>query len=476
VIPSVSDLFAFFSLNEDPFHVSPNQRFYFSTSVHDSALVELLWGIESRQGLIVLTGNVGTGKTTLIKQILGWLEMKQRSSAYIFHTCLETVELLEFILRDFGITPASSRKGDLVAALHQWVVDRNARGDCPVLILDEAQVLSADTLDELRLLLNLENDNGKLMQIILAGQPELEDKLRHPGLQQLRQRIMIHSRLLPLTMDETARYISSRLAVAGAQDSSLFPPETVKAIHLCSRGIPRIVNLLCKDALVDAYANREKVITPDGIYRIASELNLSVPDPFGAQAVPVPFVPGPPLTDSGDSRGNGNGSPVVESAPMAFADKPAWNDGQSENGAEPSVLQMSAPQANVVSPEPEPEAEPEPQPAAATSQTEHEFADETHPQIVRAWADASDYLGRYCTDVVGSFLRDCRTHVEALSAPPPNHNSAQSAGRMVGSVSPVPRGRKGFFDRVTRWLRQPVTPRDVRGVSHPIRAASRRLS
>jgi general secretion pathway protein A len=473
VIPSVSDLFAFFSLNEDPFHVSPNQRFYFSTSVHDSALVELLWGIESRQGLIVLTGNVGTGKTTLIKQILGWLEMKQRSSAYIFHTCLETVELLEFILRDFGISCTSSRKGDLVAALHQWVVDRNARGDCPVLILDEAQVLSADTLDEIRLLLNLENDNGKLLQVILAGQPELEDKLRLPGLQQLRQRIMIHSRLLPLTMDETARYIASRLAVAGAQDSSLFPPETVKAIHVCSRGIPRIVNLLCKDALVDAYANREKVITPDCIYRIASELNLSVPDPFGAQAVPVPFVPGPPLTDSGDSRGNGSGSHAVESSPMASTDNPAWNASQSENGGGPPVVQMSALEADVASPEPEQQA------AVAVTQTEqreYEFTEETHPQIVRAWADASDYLGRYCTDVVGSFLRDCRTHVEALSAPPPNNHAARSAGHTVGSVSPMPRARKGFFDRMTRWLRQPVTPRDVRGVSHPIRAASRRLS
>jgi hypothetical protein len=289
----------------------------------------------------------------------------------------------------------------------------------------------------------------------------------------LRQRIMIHSRLLPLTMDETARYIASRLAVAGAQDSSLFPPETVKAIHVCSRGIPRIVNLLCKDALVDAYANREKIITPDCIYRIASELNLSVPDPFGAQAVPVPFVPGPPLTDLGDSRGNGSGSHAVESSPTASTDNPAWNAGQSENGGGPPVVQMSAIQADVASPEPEQQS------AVAITQTEqreYEFTEETHPQIVRAWADASDYLGRYCTDVVGSFLRDCRTHVEALSAPPPNNHAARSAGHTVGSVSPMPRARKGFFDRMSRWLRQPVTPRDVRGVSHPIRAASRRLS
>lgn len=480
---ALGQLFSYFALREDPFHVSPSQRFYFSTNGHDSALVELLWGLESRQGLLVLTGQAGTGKTTVINRILRWMESKQRSSAYVFHTCLEPMELLELVLRDFGIPYTSTRKVDLVAALHHWVVARNAVGDSPVLILDEAQVLSNATLDELRLLLNLETDSGKLLQIILAGQLELEDKLRHPELHQLRQRVMIHSRLSPLTLEETKRYIASRLTVAGASDHALFPLETVQAIHVCSRGIPRLVNLLCKDALVSAYVGQEHAIAPDRIYDIAAELGLtgSRPVPSGHDSSGPPRGPHPPRNPSSDIPARP--SHVVDRRTLFFVDAvPEPNDlaesapaSETESAAEPAAVtqtsaafppvQTSLPlpaeaasAAEFVSPELASKAEAE-EPAAESIDV---------PAIVRYCADASDFLGRYWEGVTGSFVRDIRSHVDALAP-------KMTATGSVLSPETHRHLRKRFFVRVARWLHGPMTPRDVRGVTHPVRATPKQL-
>src|SRR6516162_1986559 len=222
--------FNFLGLREDPFHVSPNPRFYYSTPAHEAALAELLFGIETRQGLLVLTGEAGTGKTNLLNQILEWLHRLGRSSAYIFHTHLEPIGLLRFILSDFGVPCLSKSKSNLIIALHTWLLQRHAAGDLPVLILDEAQALPSHTLDELRLLLNLETPRGKLLQIILSGQPELDEKLRSPALGQLRQRIMFHARLSLITPHETASYIPNQLVVAGCSDSSLFPDQVIQDI------------------------------------------------------------------------------------------------------------------------------------------------------------------------------------------------------------------------------------------------------
>ena len=254
--------FSFMGLREDPFHVSPDPRFYYSTPAHESALAELLYGIETRQGFLVLTGEAGTGKTCLLNEILDWLRRRDRSSAYIFHTHLEPIGLFRFILSEFGVPCQSKSKSDLVKALHTWLLQRHAARDLPVLILDEAQGLPLQTLEEVRLLLNLETPRGKLLQIILSGQPELDEKLRLPALRQVRQRVMFHSRLPVLTQKETAAYISSRLATAGCSDSSLFPDEVVQDIYTSSRGIPRIVNLLCEHALISAYAERQLVVSP----------------------------------------------------------------------------------------------------------------------------------------------------------------------------------------------------------------------
>jgi general secretion pathway protein A len=266
--------FSYLGLREDPFHVSPDPRFYCSTSAHETALVELLFGIETRKGFLVLTGEAGTGKTSLLNRILEWLHRRRRSSAYIFHTHLEPIGLLRFILHDFGVPCDSRSKSVLVNALHTWLRQRHAAGDLPVLVLDEAQALPIHTLDELRLLLNLETPRGKLLQIVLSGQPELDEKLRLPALRQLRQRIMVHAHLPLLTQRETAAYISTRLAVAGCSDSPLFPDEVVRDIYTSSHGIPRVVNLLCEHALMAAYAQRQPIVSPEMVRRIAVDFDL----------------------------------------------------------------------------------------------------------------------------------------------------------------------------------------------------------
>ena len=292
-------LLSYMGLREDPFHVSPDPRFYCSTSAHESALAELLFGIVTRQGFLVLTGEAGTGKTFLLNQILDWLRQRSLSSAYIFHTHLEPIGLFRFILSDFGVPCQSKSKSNLVDALHTWLLQRHAAGDLPVLILDEAQALPSQTLDELRLLLNLETSRGKLLQIILSGQPELDEKLRQPALRQLRQRIMFHSRLPVLTQDETAAYISGRLATAGCIDSALFPDEVVRDIYTSSRGIPRVVNLLCEHALISAFAEQQRAVSRDMIHRISADFDLlanplTVADlqvqPHRARLAPFPVV------------------------------------------------------------------------------------------------------------------------------------------------------------------------------------------
>src|SRR6516162_5556704 len=258
-------------LRENPFHVSPNPRFYYSTPAHDTALAELMYGIETRRGLLVLTGEAGTGKTSILNQILDWLRHRGRSTAFIFHTRVEPIGLLRLILADFGLPCESKSKSDLNRTLHHWLLQRHAVNDVPVLILDEAQALPPQTLDEIRLILNVETSVGKLLQIILSGQPELEEKLR---LRALRQRIMFHSRLPALTEKQTAAYIARRLAVAGCADTSAFPQEVVQSIYAISQGIPRVVNLLCENALICAYGEQCRVISPEMIQRIGMDFDL----------------------------------------------------------------------------------------------------------------------------------------------------------------------------------------------------------
>jgi general secretion pathway protein A len=267
-------MFRSFGLKENPFQVSLDPRFLFSGPSYETALAELMFGIEAHRGLLVLTGEAGTGKTTLMRHFLQWLNSRQFSSSYIFHTHLHPADLFELVLRDFGVPVESTRKSDLLATLHRWLHDRQVQGDSPVIVIDEAQALSLRTLGELNLLLNLENARGKLVQIVLTGQPELEEKLRRPELRALRQRIMVRCRLPLLSLEETQDYIASRLLGAGGSGVQTFPPETVQTIYSYARGIPRVVNLLCEQALIGAYADRSKTVSSANVRRVAAEFDL----------------------------------------------------------------------------------------------------------------------------------------------------------------------------------------------------------
>jgi general secretion pathway protein A len=283
-------MFRSFGLKENPFHVSPDPRFLFSGPSYEAALAELMFGIEAHRGLLVLTGEAGTGKTTLMRHFLQWLKSRQFSSSYIFHSHLDPAELFEFILRDFDVPVESTKKSDLLATLHRWLHARQVEGDSPVIVIDEAQALSLRTLSELNLLLNLENTRGKLVQIVLAGQPELEEKLRRPESRALRQRIMVRCRLPLLSLEETQEYIASRLRGAGGSGAQTFPAETVETIYSYARGILRVVNLLCEQSLIGAYADRSATVSPGNVRRVAAEFDL-VGEPFRATHQDFKFVP-----------------------------------------------------------------------------------------------------------------------------------------------------------------------------------------
>jgi general secretion pathway protein A len=276
------EFFGHFGLQRNPFHVSPDPKRFYSTVAHDEALLQLVFGIESRKGLLVLTGEPGTGKTTILQYLLEWLGQYKYSTAFVFHPLLPSMDLLQLILGDFGISCDSRNKSDMVCALKEWLAKRHAAGDRPVIIVDEAQVLRSRALDEVNMLLDLEDGGTHLVQVVLAGQPELEEKLHERKLVQLRLRIAGHHRLRPLSLRETSGYIASRLQgaemTAGAgtdsRESQTFSPEIVAEIFRYSKGIPRVVNLMCEHALLAAYADRRDAISRTDVMRVAWQFEL----------------------------------------------------------------------------------------------------------------------------------------------------------------------------------------------------------
>lgn len=261
----------FFGLRENPFSVNPDPRFLYLSPQTQKALDELTYGIQNRKGLILLTGEVGTGKTTLINYLLDWLRQRKMPTAFIFNSHLSANHLFDFILNDFGIPSNFKLKGNMLLQLNQWLIERFRTGCTPVLIVDEAQGLSLELLEEIRLLLNLETASEKLLQIVLVGQPELEDKLRRPQMRQLRQRISLRCSTSSLTLAEAHGYIADRLRIAGAKHGSIFTSESVKAAHFYSHGIPRVMNLLCEHALINAYVEHLNPVPPQMVEEAARD-------------------------------------------------------------------------------------------------------------------------------------------------------------------------------------------------------------
>lgn len=261
----------FFGLRENPFNVNPDPRFLYRTPQIQEALEQLTYGVQSRKGLILLTGEVGTGKTTLINYLLDWLRQQKTPTAFIFNSHLSANHLFDFILNDFGIPTDFKLKGNMLLQLNQWLLERFRTGCTPVLIVDEAQGLSFELLEEIRLLLNLETASEKLLQIVLVGQPELDDKLRRPEMRQLRQRISLRCSTSSLTLAEAHGYIADRLRIAGAEHGSVFASESVEAVHYYSRGIPRVMNLLCEHALINAYVEQLNPVPPQMVEEAARD-------------------------------------------------------------------------------------------------------------------------------------------------------------------------------------------------------------
>jgi type II secretory pathway predicted ATPase ExeA len=234
----------------------------------------LTYGIQNRKGFILLTGEVGTGKTTLLNRLLDWLRGQRVATAYIFNSRMDVNHLFDFMMADFEIPCESREKSQILLRLNQWLLERYRAGETAVLIVDEAQNLSPDVLEEIRLLTNLETSTEKLLQIVLTGQPELEEKLKMPSLRQLRQRITLRCRTSPLTLEETFGYVAERLRIAGANGEPIFSKEAIQTVQTYSRGIPRVVNLLCEHAMINAYVDGLRPIPAHLVEEVAREFQL----------------------------------------------------------------------------------------------------------------------------------------------------------------------------------------------------------
>ena len=261
----------FYGLREKPFALTPDPQFLFLSASHRTAMDALLYGIHQREGFMVLTGDIGTGKTTLCRALLGKVDPRVRT-AVIFNSFLTEEELLETILQDLGLATKGKSRKKLIDGLNKFLLSQLAKGNHVALIIDEAQNLSIPVLEQIRMLSNLETEKEKMLQIILLGQLELVKKLQSPDLKQLNQRVAIRHRLLPLTRAETEGYIYQRLLVAGAQGNVTFSNSALNETYQFSKGIPRLINLLCDRALLAGFVEQTYHIKEEIIHKAKNSL------------------------------------------------------------------------------------------------------------------------------------------------------------------------------------------------------------
>ncbi|MFN7996464.1 MAG: AAA family ATPase [Bryobacteraceae bacterium] len=265
---------AFFGFTENPFNMSPDPSFLFRSRQHEEALANLIYGVQSRKGFVVLTGEVGTGKTTMLECLRDFLHSQQITFASLFNSRLTAGQFFEMVAYDFGLRCTRNSKTEVLFAMQEMIVERANAGRTTALIVDEAHNLDWDVLEEIRLLGNIENRRGKLLQIVLAGQPELDRKLEAPDFRQLKQRIALRCLLQPFQLEDTVEYIHSRMARAGLKEQTIFPVEILHEIHYRSQGIPRIVNAVCDNLLLTAFALESKVVSQTILDEVTADMRL----------------------------------------------------------------------------------------------------------------------------------------------------------------------------------------------------------
>jgi general secretion pathway protein A len=268
---------AFFGFTDNPFSLSPDPGFLYRSTQHEEALANLIYGVQSRKGFIVLTGEVGTGKTTMLECLRDYLQTQFIEFAFIFNSRITTEQFFEMIAYDFDLRCNRISKTEVLFGLNNLLIQQANEGRTTVLIVDEAHNLEWDVLEEIRLLGNLENRRGKLLQIILAGQPELERKLDSPNMRQLKQRVVLRCNLLPFEESETAEYIATRLEKVGMQPQTVFPDELISEIHRRAQGIPRLINAICDNLLLTAFALECKSATPKMLDEVSADMRLDYP-------------------------------------------------------------------------------------------------------------------------------------------------------------------------------------------------------
>lgn len=305
---------AYYGLRERPFDLTPNPRFLLLTGKHREALSNLQYGLMSRRGLTVLVGEAGTGKTTLIKAAVAELESQGAIIAYLNNPTLTRQEFCEFLTAAFNLDPAAASSKtrllrDLAKALQQYHADGVLTG----LIIDEAQVLPDELLEEVRLLANIETATDKLLPIVLAGQPELSDRLNQPSLRQLKQRVALRCQLSALDARETAEYIAGRIRIAGGNSVVVFTRQAVDAIYQRAGGIPRLISVICDNALISGFAADRRPVSRDIVEDVCRDFDLAP-----SSGLPAPPPPPAPL-------------PATEPAPQPLAEPAAVDPGSARS-------------------------------------------------------------------------------------------------------------------------------------------------
>jgi general secretion pathway protein A len=275
---------AYFGLSASPFSLSPDPAFLYRSEQHEEALANLIYGVQSRKGFLVLSGEAGTGKTTMLECLRDLLDAQRMEFAFIFNSRITSSQFFEMIAYDLNLNCQRTSKTEVLFALNARVVQQADQGRTTVLIVDEAHNLEWEVLEEIRLLGNMENRSGKLIQVILAGQPELERKLDAPNLRQLKQRIVLRCNLEPFTESGTSEYINNRMEKAGLANQAILPRALMGEIHARSQGIPRVINSICDNLLLTCFAMEDKVATVAMLDEVSRDMRLECLDARGVSA------------------------------------------------------------------------------------------------------------------------------------------------------------------------------------------------